>query len=84
MGNHKQCFVNAYCSINCPNSQIDMADERYGYGIARDMGLEKISCKVCRYNTGKCDDCLLFDGLKCTRYSSKAEVKVELKKNGGG
>lgn len=60
MRNHKQCFVNAHCSIDCPNFQFDIADERYGYGIAEDMGLERISCKECFYNTGKSDDCLFF------------------------
>lgn len=55
----KQCFVNYHCSSDCPNAEYEMADDRYGFGIADDMGLEKVSCKQCRYDTGRCEDCLL-------------------------
>lgn len=71
MMNYKQCFVNVHCSIDCPNFQIDIANERYGYGIAEDMGIEKISCKKCFYNTGKCDDCLFFNDPECAEYEGK-------------
>ena len=67
MMNYKQCFVNVHCSIDCPNFQFDIADERYGYGIAEDMGFERISCKECYYNTGKCEDCLFFNGSECAK-----------------
>ena len=73
MMNHKQCFVNAHCSIDCPNFQFDIANERYGYGIAEDMGLERISCKECYYNTGECDDCLFFNGTECAECGAKME-----------
>ena len=76
MRNHKQCFVNAHCSIDCPNFQFDIANERYGYGIAEDMGLERISCKECYYNTtGKCDDCLFFNDPECAEYGAKIETE---------
>ena len=65
MMNYKQCFVNVHCSIDCPNFQIDIANERYGYGIAEDMGFERIRCKDCYHNTGKCEDCLFFNGSEC-------------------
>lgn len=69
--NRKQCFVNVHCAIDCPNFQFDIANERYGYGIAEDMGLERISCKKCHYNTGKCDDCLFFNDPECAEYEGK-------------
>ena len=71
MMNYKQCFVNAHCSIDCPNFQIDIVNERYGYGIAEDMGFKEISCKECYYNTGKCDDCLFFNDPECAEYEGK-------------
>lgn len=46
----QECFVNGHCCYDCPNFDIQTADERYGYGIAEDMGLEEIECKDCFYN----------------------------------
>ena len=77
MRNHKQCFVNVHCAIDRPNFQFDIANERYGYCIAEDMGLEKISCKKCHYNTGKCDDCLFFNDPECAEYGSKMEGEAD-------
>lgn len=55
---HKDCFCNYHCSTNdCPNIQYDMADDKWGYGIADDMGLERQSCKTCGYETYECKDC---------------------------
>ena len=71
--NYRQCFVNAHCSYGCPNFQIDTVNERYGYGIADDMGLEKVSCKDCCYNSGKCDDCLFEHSKECLEYSAKMD-----------
>lgn len=69
---HKQCFVNYHCSNgDCPNSEHEIADDRYGYGTADDMGLEKISCKQCRYNTGRCEDCLFIHSKDCPEYNSE-------------
>ena len=61
-----------YCSLNCtngqcPNAQYEAADDRWGYGIADDMGLEKISCKKCGYNTGTCDSCLWEGSKECPK-----------------
>ena len=65
----KQCFTNYHCSNGeCPNAERETADDRYGYGIADDMGLEEISCKQCRYNTGRCDDCLFEHSKECPEY----------------
>jgi hypothetical protein len=69
----KECFVNAHCSYDCPNFQIDIANERYGYGIADDMGLEKVSCKDCCYNLTECKDCLLEHSIDCPEYKQKTE-----------
>lgn len=70
---HKQCFTNVHCSYDCPNFQIDMVNERYGYGIANDMGLKKISCKDCRYNSGRCADCLFEHSKKCPEYKESED-----------
>lgn len=64
----KKCFVNAHCSCDCPNFQIDTANEKYGYGIADDMGLEEINCKHCYYNSGRCEDCLFENSKECPEY----------------
>lgn len=69
----KQCFVNSHCSLDCPNAEYEMADDRYGFGIADDMGLEKVSCKQCRYNTGRCEDCLLEHSKECPEYKESEE-----------
>ena len=68
---HRQCFENAHCSYDCPNFQIDIANERYGYGIADDMRFEKVNCKDCHYNSGRCDDCLFEHSKECPEYSAK-------------
>ena len=66
---NKKCFFNAHCcTSDCPNIQFDIADQRYGYGIAEDMGLKRISCKECYYYTCKCENCLFFN--VCTTLKS--------------
>ncbi len=73
----KQCFVNYHCSNgDCPNAEYETADDRYGFGIADDMGLEQISCKQCCYNTGRCEDCLLEHSKDCPEYK-ESEDDVE-------
>lgn len=67
---HKRCFVSVHCSLDCPNFQIDMLDDRYGYGISDDIGLERISCKDCYYNSGKCDDCIFVNTQECSLIKS--------------
>ena len=64
----KLCFVNSHCSLDCPSAEYEMADDRYGFGIADDMGLEKVSCKQCCYNTGRCEDCLFEHSKECPEY----------------
>ena len=62
----KKCFVSsACCTSECPNIQYDMAEEKYGYGIADDMGLSRVDCKKCVYRTGECKDCLLYRTEDC-------------------
>ena len=48
----QEYFVNGHCCCDCPNFEIQTADERYGYGIAEDMGLEEVECRDCHYNRG--------------------------------
>lgn len=64
----RKCFVNAHCCIDCPNFESQIADERYGYGIAEDMGLEEIKCKDCHCDSGECKDCLLKHSSDCPEY----------------
>lgn len=66
----KDCFTSAACyDSRCPNIEYEMADNRWGYGIAEDMGLEKIKCKDCVYHTGECKDCTFFNTEYCCEYS---------------
>lgn len=63
---HKSCFTSFHCLTNdCPNIQYDFADSKYGFGIADDMGLEKINCSECIYNSYACDDCLFQGSNDC-------------------
>ena len=68
--NFKHCFTNAHCCDDCPNCQIDEIDNKYGYGIADDMGLKKIDCKKCQYNTNRCEDCLFQNCKECPEYDN--------------
>lgn len=38
----QKCFVNGHCCYDCSNFEIQTVAERYGYGIAEDMGLEEV------------------------------------------
>ena len=61
-------FCNYHCSTSdCPDIQCDMADNKWGYGIAEDMGLERIDCKDCAYNDKHCtcEDCYFKDSSDC-------------------
>ena len=61
MQKRKLCFTAcACCTGDCPNIQCDSFEERFDCP-ASDAGLERIKCKDCHYNTGKCEDCL-FQG----------------------
>lgn len=63
---HKECFTAVQCTDGrCPNAEIDMCDERYGFGIAEDIGLHETYCSRCMYNTGQCKDCLFIDNEIC-------------------
>lgn len=73
----KQCFVNFHCSYDCPNFKIDTVNEKYGYGIADDMGLKRISCNDCWYNSKDCKDCFFEYSRDCPEYNQKTEGGVE-------
>lgn len=62
---YKKCFVNGHCCYDCPNFEISTVEERYGVGIAEDMGLEEVECKDCYYNSGECKDCFLKNTPDC-------------------
>ena len=59
----QECFVNGHCCYDCPDFQIQTVEERYGYGIAEDMGLEETECK----------DCLLENSPDCPKYGQELE-----------
>ena len=56
-------FTNYHCTCeDCPNITAELADDRWGCGIADDMGLHKIQCSDCNYSKcNTCKDCY-FDG----------------------
>lgn len=61
-------FCNYHCCSNdCPNIQYDTIDEKYGYGIADDIGLKQTVCKSCNYNEiyCTCEDCYLLYSKYC-------------------
>lgn len=68
MPKRNKCFVNAHCCYDCPDFQRQAADEKYGVGIADDMGFNEIKCKDCYLNTGECKDCLLENSPECPKY----------------
>ena len=48
--------------------------EGHGRQIAAlDMGLEKVSCKQCRYDTGRCEDCLFVNSKDCPEYKESED-----------
>lgn len=58
MPKRKPCFTAPQCSTaDCPNIQCDAFEEKYDCP-ASDAGLERIPCRLCHWNTGKCEDCL--------------------------
>ena len=63
----KTCFTPVECSIHCPNTAMDAYDARYGAGLAEDLGYEKTKCGECRYNTGRCTDCLFENTEICRK-----------------
>ena len=65
---NKNCFSSFHCSYDCPNFQIDIVNERYGYGIADDIGLEKINCNDCFYNSFECKDCIFEHSVDCSDF----------------
>ena len=67
MGRKKMsCFCATECIDGyCPNVQYDAADDKWGAGIADDIGLEKTSCGQCAYNTGRCVDCTFVNTNRC-------------------
>lgn len=64
---HMDCFVNGHCCYDCPNFEIQMANEKYGYGIADDMGLKEIKCSECCWEkNAECIDCLFANTENCS------------------
>lgn len=65
-------FCNEHCcSTDCPNIQYETVENKYGCGIADDMGLERISCKNCNYNVNycTCKDCFFLGSDKCKNFT---------------
>lgn len=69
------CFCAIECIDGCcPNVQCDTADDKWGAGIAEDIGLEKTSCGRCSYNTGRCVDCTFVNTNRCD-FAKKVDNK---------
>lgn len=67
-------FSNIACiNGNCPNAEYEAVNEKYGFGIADDMGLETVTCSKCYYNTGNCKDCM-FEGTEDCDKGGKNET----------
>ncbi len=68
MKNNKSCFCSFACvdGHRCPNAQIEAVNDKYGYGIADDIGLEPVPCSKCRYNSGQCSDCIFQNTDYCS------------------
>lgn len=61
-------FCNYHCSTDdCPNIQYDAADQYWGFGIADDIGLERIKCRDCLYADKRCtcEDCYFMGSEEC-------------------
>lgn len=67
----KKCSVSAACSYHCSNVDIEAYDYIYGYGAAEELGYEKIDCKDCSSNSGKCEDCLFDGGEYCPEWERR-------------
>lgn len=64
-------FCNGHCSSSdCPNIQYDMVNDKWGYGIAEDIGLERVRCSECCYNDNHCtcNDCYFQGGKDCLKF----------------
>ncbi len=64
-----EMFTNYHCCCeDCPNILSELADDRWGYGIADDMGLHKIPCSDCNYSKcNTCADCYLGGSPECPK-----------------
>lgn len=53
-------FVNAHCSYDCPNAQLESACDRWDLDPS-DFGMEYIKCNDCFHNDEccSCNDCYM-------------------------
>ncbi len=64
----KSCFCHSCCvDGSCPNAQIESMDDKYGYGIAEDVGMKKIKCSECIYFSDDCKDCIFEETDYCSQ-----------------
>ena len=64
----KECpsYANHHCITDCPNIQVDMCDDKWGYGVADDIGLHRVRCKDCDYvRIIDCDACMFQGSILC-------------------
>lgn len=68
----KDCFANAHCiSSDCSNIEYEMCEDKFGGGIAEDMGIFRIPCSKCDwYKVTGCEHCM-FD---CSDYCPKFKI----------
>lgn len=67
---YKDCFVNGHCGYDCPNNAVFYIDDKYGFGIAEDIGFREIKCSECYYESGECKDCLFSNTEHCPNRNS--------------
>lgn len=66
-------FVNAHCSYDCPNANLEYACDRWDLDPS-DFGMEYIKCKDCYYydDNCTCNDCYMENNKD---YCPKAKGK---------
>lgn len=64
-----KCFTSNHCvDGSCPGAQFDSIWSKCGYNHALDIGLKKITCSKCPYNTYLCSDCIFENSEDCYKY----------------
>lgn len=63
---NRECFVNGHCCYDCPNFQVDLFEDKYDLP-ASEIGLERVKCSDCHYQTYDCKDCYFENTDNCRR-----------------
>ena len=68
-------FCNAHCAFDCPNASIEEWEDRFGLDAKRELGVERVKCRDCRYADKRCtcDDCYFKGGKECPEKEGQNE-----------